>query len=77
MADFNLNLSDPISSISNAVIAVSGAVQAELALDLELSRHDPAFRTLLIEERAMRKLFWEPLQAILLKIAQSITVDEE
>ena len=77
MADFNLNLSDPISSISNAIISVSNCVQAELALDLELARHDANYRTLLIEERTVRKQFFEPLQQLLIKIAESVTVDEE
>lgn len=77
MPDFNLNLNDPISSISNAIIAVSNCVQAELALDLELARHDADYRTLLIEERTVRKQFFEPLQQLLIKIAESVTVDEE
>jgi hypothetical protein len=77
MANFNLNLSDPISSISNAIIAVSSAVGAELALDLELARHDADYRDLLIEERSFRKKFWEPLQEILMKISESIQVENE
>ena len=72
-----LSVSDPISAISSAVVAVSGAVQAELALDLELARHDADYRTLLIEERTVRKQFFEPLQQLLIKIAESVTVDEE
>lgn len=72
-----LSISDPISAISSAVVAVSGAVQAELALDLELARHDAGYRTLLISERSARKKFWEPLQDLLMKIAEGVTFDEE
>ena len=72
-----LSISDPISAISSAVVAVSGAVQAELALDLELARHDSGYRTLLISERSARKKFWEPLQDLLMKIAEGVTFDEE
>ena len=77
MADFNLNLSDPISSVCSAIIAISGAVEAEIKLDTELARHDADYRTLLIEERSFRKAFWEPLQQLLTKLAEGITLDEE
>ena len=72
-----LSVSDPISAISSAVVAVSGAVQAELALDLELARHDADYRALLIGERSARKKFFEPLQAILMKIAEGVTLNED
>ena len=72
-----LSVSDPISAISSAVVAVSGDVQAELALDLELARHDADYRTLLIGERSARKKFWEPLQDLLMKIAEGVTLNED
>ena len=77
MPDFNLNLSDPISSVCSAIIAISGAVEAEILLDTELARHDADYRTLLIEERSFRKAFWEPLQQLLAKIAEEITITNE
>jgi len=75
MPEFNLNLSDPISSVCSAIIAISGAVEAEILLDTELARHDADYRTLLIEERSFRKAFWEPLQQLLAKIAESVTIE--
>jgi hypothetical protein len=77
MPDFNLNLSDPISSVCSAIIAISGAVEAEILLDTELARHDADYRTLLIEERSFRKAFWEPLQKLLAKIAEEIKITNE
>ena len=77
MADFNLNLSDPISSVCSAIIAISGAVEAEIKLDTELARHDADYRTLLIEERSFRKAFWKPLQQLLAKIAEEIKITNE
>lgn len=48
--------------------AIADAVKSENMLDLELIKHDKAYRAVVIAERTQRKEFWKPLLEILGKL---------
>lgn len=60
---------DPyVAAALEASKAIADAVKSENMLDLELIKHDEAYRAVVIAERTQRKEFWKPLLDILGKL---------